>query len=36
VIATRVSTGPECSIIISDGYVEQEQPAAPSWQKGIF
>jgi len=36
VIATRVSTGPECSIIISDGYVEREQPAAPSWQKGVF
>ena len=30
VIATRVSTGPECSIIIEDGFVASEQPAAPS------
>ena len=36
VIATRVSTGPECSIIIEDGFVQSEQPAAPSWQKGVF
>lgn len=36
VIATRVSTGPECSIIIEDGFVASEQPAAPSWQKGVF
>ena len=35
-IATRVSTGPECSIIIEDGFVAPEQPAAPSWQKGVF
>lgn len=28
VIATRVSTGPECSVIITDGYV-QENAAAP-------
>ena len=40
VIATRVSTGGECSIIISDGYAEgteeREQPAAPSWKAGVF
>ena len=42
VIATRVSTGPECEIIIEDGYVKgQEQPAeevpeAPKWKAGEF
>ena len=36
VIATRVSTGPECSIIIEDGFVASEQPAAQVWQKGVF
>lgn len=47
VIATRVSTGGECSVIIEDGYAKQpeisEQPsvtntAQPSatWQKGVF
>lgn len=36
VIATRVSTGPECSIIIEDGFVALEQPAAQGWQKGVF
>lgn len=44
VIATRVSTGGECSIIIEDGYAKPtEQPAitsAPqrrtSWSKGVF
>ena len=39
-IATRVSTGGECSIIISDGYVEgapiAEIPAAPKFKKGEF
>lgn len=35
-IATRVSTGPECSIIIEDGFVASEQPAARGWQKGVF
>lgn len=35
-IATRVSTGPECSIIIEDGFVASEQPAAHGWQKGVF
>ena len=40
VIATRVSTGGECSIIISDGYAEgaeeEVKPAAPSWKAGVF
>lgn len=41
-IATRVSTGPECEIIIEDGYVkgqeqpEQEVPEAPKWKAGEF
>lgn len=39
-IATRVSTGDECSIIIEDGYVAgQERPAEPSqpkWEAGRF
>lgn len=35
-IATRVSTGPECSIIIEDGFVVPEQPASQGWQKGVF
>lgn len=41
-IATRVSTGDECSIIIEDGYVageavtEPELPAAPAWKAGEF
>lgn len=35
-IATRVSTGPECSIIIEDGFVASEQPAAQGWKKGVF
>jgi predicted ATP-dependent endonuclease of OLD family len=38
-IATRVSTGPECSIIIEDGFVAPEQPAAATtagWKKGVF
>ena len=36
-IATRVSTGDECSIIISDGYVPEKAPAAfvpKSWKEG--
>ena len=39
IIATRVSTGPECSVIISDGYAEQppEQPQeSKSWIPGRF
>ena len=41
-IATRVSTGDECSIIIEDGYVKKEQdtasqvPVMPSWKAGEF
>ena len=36
-IATRVSTGPECSILIQDGYVVgAEQPEAPKWEAGEF
>lgn len=38
-IATRVSTGPECEIIIEDGYAKgQEEPAkeAPKWKAGEF
>lgn len=39
-IATRVSTGDECSIIIEDGYViagqESEEKPAPKWKEGEF
>ena len=44
-IATRVSTGDECSIIIEDGYTKNTaaasasaaaSPAAPAWQAGKF
>ena len=38
-IATRVSTGDECSIIIEDGYVKGQElptPAASSWKAGEF
>lgn len=37
-IATRVSTGPECTLIIEDGMAVQPAPAspAPTWQKGVF
>ncbi len=39
-IATRVSTGSECQIIIEDGYVagapEPEPVATPSWKAGEF
>lgn len=40
VIATRVSTGEECSIIITDGYGEMtaaaKTPAPAAWKKGEF
>ncbi|MGF6367235.1 DNA repair exonuclease SbcCD ATPase subunit [Aequitasia blattaphilus] len=43
VIATRVSTGEECSIIIEDGYVQGQEsedapevPAKTSWKEGEF
>ena len=39
-IATRVSTGDECNIIIEDGYVvgqaQAEQPQQKSWKAGVF
>lgn len=36
-IATRVSTGGECSIIIEDGYVKNEEPEPPkNWKEGMF
>ena len=38
-IATRVSTGEECSIIIEDGYVKgADEPieVAPKWKAGEF
>lgn len=38
-IATRVSTGEECSLIIEDGYVKgEDQPVqeAPAWKAGEF
>lgn len=35
-IATRVSTGGECSIIISDGYAEGMATEAPAFQEGVF
>jgi len=37
-IATRVSTGSECSLIIEDGYVkDEEEPApAPDWKAGMY
>jgi AAA15 family ATPase/GTPase len=38
-IATRVSTGEECSIVISDGYVVGEEiptQEAPQWKAGEF
>ncbi len=38
-IATRVSTGDECSIIISDGYAVEPAKVAeikPTWKEGVF
>lgn len=37
-IATRVSTGDECSIIIEDGYVKDEKPTPQqkAWKEGTF
>lgn len=41
-IATRVSTGGECSIVIEDGYVAGQEPAAvepakqTGWKAGVF
>lgn len=41
VIATRVSTGEECSIIIEDGYVKDMEKSAAvkpalDWKAGVF
>lgn len=40
VIATRVSTGDECSIIIEDGYVKpvvtDDSASMKTWKKGVF
>lgn len=36
VIATRVSTGEECSIIIEDGYVKDMEKPALDWKAGVF
>ena len=38
VIATRVSTGDECSIIIEDGYskANDKADATPQWKAGEF
>ncbi len=39
-IATRVSTGGECSILIEDGYAvgvaQDDQKPAPQWKEGQF
>lgn len=35
-IATRVSTGDECSIIIEDGYSTTPTAETKTWQKGVF
>lgn len=35
-IATRVSTGDECSIIIEDGYVVGAEQPVPQWKAGEF
>ena len=37
-IATRVSTGDECSIIIEDGYVKggEQMQDTPQWKAGEF
>ena len=36
VIATRVSTGDECSIIIEDGYSKSSEAKTPQWKAGEF
>lgn len=35
-IATRVSTGDECSIIIEDGYVAGQEQPSTGWKPGVF
>lgn len=34
-IATRVSTGGECSIVIEDGYIADPEPVK-EWKEGVF
>ena len=34
-IATRVSTGEECQIIIEDGYVKSKKTEVPSWENNV-
>ena len=34
-IATRVSTGEECQIIIEDGYVKNKKTETPSWENNV-
>ena len=34
-IATRVSTGEECQIIIEDGYVKNKKTEVPSWENNV-
>ena len=36
VIATRVSTGEECQIIIEDGYIKETPAAQTGWSAGTF
>ena len=36
VIGTRVSTGGECTVVIEDGEVVENAPAAPRWKEGTF
>lgn len=35
-IATRVSTGEECSIIIEDGQAQEKEENIPTWKEGQF
>lgn len=35
-IATRVSSGGECSIVIEDGYSSEPEESRPSWKAGEF
>jgi hypothetical protein len=35
-IATRVSTGEECQVIIEDGLVATDKTEKPKWEKGAY
>lgn len=35
-IATRVSTGDECTVIIEDGYIKENSPTQKKWKAGEF